>query len=200
MQPVDEHAVSVSQQQQNSFKQIIWQLIYARNITSELERVRAIFFWLCTKDLNNMTFNNVKPDSPEQILMDIRTKKTTYADVFLTLCRYADLHCKLIQGYVKGIGYLPGMRFAGSIYKNPWNAVLIDGVWRLVDCQWAARTDVKKRPNVREVLYSLNTFWFLTDPGQFIYSHFPDDADWQLLHNPITLKVSVQRSFFLTRL
>ncbi|VDN42378.1 unnamed protein product [Dibothriocephalus latus] len=87
MKQVDEHAVSVSQLQQKSFIQLIWQLIYARNITSEMERVRAIFLWLCTKDLSKMNFENVKPDSPEQILMDIRTKKTSYAQAFFTLCR-----------------------------------------------------------------------------------------------------------------
>ncbi|VDN31966.1 unnamed protein product [Dibothriocephalus latus] len=86
-QQVDEHAVVVSQQEQKGFNELIWQLIYARNITSELERVRAIFIWLCTKDLNKMKFKHVKPDSSEQILMDIRKNKSSYAKAFLTLCR-----------------------------------------------------------------------------------------------------------------
>ncbi|VEL21420.1 unnamed protein product [Protopolystoma xenopodis] len=86
---VDEHAVTVSKQTQDNFNQLIWQLIYARNITDELEKVRVIFLWLCTKDLHKMNFDNVKPDSPEEILIGIRTGKSTYAQIFLTLCRYA---------------------------------------------------------------------------------------------------------------
>ncbi|VDM23579.1 unnamed protein product [Hydatigera taeniaeformis] len=79
--------MAVSYQEQNSFNQLIWQLIYARNITSDLERVRAIFLWLCTKDLHQMNFDNVTPGSPEEILMGIRTGKSTYAQIFQILCR-----------------------------------------------------------------------------------------------------------------
>ncbi|VDK80358.1 unnamed protein product [Dibothriocephalus latus] len=185
---VDEHALLVAQQKQKNFKQLIWQLIYARNITSELERVRAIFLWLCTKDLNKMNFDNVKPGSPEETLMDIRANKTSYAQAFLTLCRYADLHCKLISGYAKGVHYSPGMQFTGSDHKHCWNAVLIDGTWRLVDCEWGARSKAKKGTNRGKLSYGLETYYFLTHPGQLIYSHFPHDTEWQLLHHPITLK------------
>ncbi|VDN25631.1 unnamed protein product [Dibothriocephalus latus] len=87
LQPVDEYAVLVAQQQQDNFKQLLWQLIYARNITSELERARAIFLWLCTKDLNKMKFDKVKSGSPEETLMDIHMGKSSYAEAFLTLCR-----------------------------------------------------------------------------------------------------------------
>ncbi|BHF57666.1 hypothetical protein SprV_0100060900 [Sparganum proliferum] len=187
---VDEHAMLVSQQQQDNFTQLIWQLIYARNITSELERVRAIFLWLCTKDLHKMNFDNVKPDSPEEILMGIRTGKSTYAQIFLTLCRYANLHCKLILGYAKGADYSPGMRFTGSVGQHSWNAVLIDGTWRLVDCHWAARRLIVKRASVENIRYVLDTFYFLANPSQLIYTHFPHDTDWQLLHHPITLEAS----------
>ncbi|CAL8095195.1 unnamed protein product [Calicophoron daubneyi] len=185
---VDEHAVSVSQQQQDNFKQLIWQLIYARNITDELEKVRVIFLWLCTKDLHKMNFDNVKPDSPEDILMGIRTGKSTYAQIFYTLCRYAGLHCKLLIGYAKGAEYAPGMHFSGRQGQHSWNAVLVDKVWRLVDCHWAARRLIGKRPSPDNVRYGLDMFYFLANPGQLIYTHFPHDADWQLLRHPITLK------------
>ncbi|TGZ56085.1 hypothetical protein CRM22_010215 [Opisthorchis felineus] len=185
---VDEHAVSISQQQQDSFKQLIWQLIYARNITDELEKVRVIFLWLCTKDLHKMNFDNVKPDSPEEILMGIRTGKSTYAQIFYTLCRYAGLHCKLLIGYAKGAEYAPGMQFSGRQGQHSWNAVLVDKVWRLVDCHWAARRLIGKRPSPENVRYGLDMFYFLANPGQLIYTHFPHDSDWQLLRHPITLK------------
>ncbi|GAA33255.2 kyphoscoliosis peptidase [Clonorchis sinensis] len=185
---VDEHAVSISQQQQDSFKQLIWQLIYARNITDELEKVRVIFLWLCTKDLHKMNFDNVKPDTPEEILMGIRTGKSTYAQIFYTLCRYAGLHCKLLIGYAKGAEYAPGMQFSGRQGQHSWNAVLVDKVWRLVDCHWAARRLIGKRPSPENVRYGLDMFYFLANPGQLIYTHFPHDSDWQLLRHPITLK------------
>ncbi|KAH8870597.1 Hillarin [Schistosoma japonicum] len=185
---IDEHAVSISQQQQDNFNQLIWQLIYARNITDELEKVRVIFLWLCTKDLHKMNFDYVKPDSPEEILMGIRTGKSTYAQIFYTLCRYAGLHCKLLIGYAKGAEYAPGMHFSGRQGQHSWNAVLIDKVWRLIDCHWAARRLIGKRPSPDNVRYGLDMFYFLANPSQLIYTHFPHDPDWQLLRHPITLK------------
>ncbi|KAM7539819.1 hypothetical protein Aperf_G00000021016 [Anoplocephala perfoliata] len=175
---VDEHAMAVSYQEQNSFNQLIWQLIYARNITSDLER-----------DLHQMNFDNVAPGSPEEILMGIRTGKSTYAQIFQTLCRYANLHCKLLLGYAKGADYSPGMRFTGAaVGQHSWNAVLVDGTWHLIDCHWAARRLIVKRASVENVRYILDTFYFLTNPSQLIYTHFPHDKDWQLLHHPITLE------------
>ena len=49
---------------------------------------RAIFLWLCSKDLSRLTFDRVKEDSPEEILINLRRGQTTYAIVYEILCRF----------------------------------------------------------------------------------------------------------------
>ncbi len=41
--------LQVSKEEHKSFKDLVWHLIYARDITNELEKARAIFLWLCSK-------------------------------------------------------------------------------------------------------------------------------------------------------
>ena len=52
---------------------------------------------------------------------------------------YAGLHCVEIKGHSKSVGYEPGMKIQPEMFQNTWNAVLIDGDWRLVQCNWGAR-------------------------------------------------------------
>ena len=37
-------------------------------------------------------------------------------------------------------------------------------------------------------VYDYDDFYFLTDPEQLIYSHFPHQKELQLLHNPLTVE------------
>jgi len=175
--------------------------IYARKITNELEKARAIFLWLCSKDLSKLTFHNVEAGSPEEILMSLKKGQTTYAVVYETLCSYAGLHCKTLSGYAKGAEYKPGMKFVSEQGQHSWNAVLVDGTWRLVDCHWAARRLVGKKVTVEDVRYELDEYYFMPDPHQLIFTHFPDELNWQLLEQSISLHdfenlVPVKSAFF----
>lgn len=105
---------------------------------------------------------------------------------------YAGIHCEVIQGYSKGAGYKPGMRIDNPKFKNSWTAVSIEDSWCFVNCNWGARH--VKCPSVADkeemesgLFYQCDEFYFITDPEDHIYQHFPDDPKWQLLECPITL-------------
>jgi len=55
-----------------------------------------------------MQFRNVQAGSPEEILLNVKQGKATYAQIYETLCGYAGLHCRVIRGYAKGVDYKPG--------------------------------------------------------------------------------------------
>ena len=94
----------------------------------------------------------------------------------------------MLIGYAKGVDYQPGMRFQGRQGEHAWNSVLIDRTWYLFDCHWAARRLVGKEETVDNVRYGLDMFYFMCNPTQLIYTHFPYDSDWQLLAQKITLE------------
>jgi len=98
------------------------------------------------------------------------------------LIRYAGLHCVSITGWAKGATYKPGERITNEPANHSWNAVYIDGSWFLLDCHWATRHD-----DSTDVKHDYDDFFFLTDPAEIIFSHFPEDAAWQLLPSPWTV-------------
>ena len=121
--------------------------------------------------------------------------------LFFLFSSYAGLHCKTVSGYAKGAEYKPGMKFTGEQGQHSWNGVLVEGAWRLVDCHWAARRLVGKKVTPENVRYELDEYYFMPDPRQLIFTHFPDDPNWQLLDKSIALAdfenlVPVKSAFF----
>lgn len=106
---------------------------------------------------------------------------------------YAGLHSKIISGYAKGADYRPGQKFQPGSNQHSWNAVYIYGTWCLIDAHWAARRIIGKQASTEEFHYQLDEYFFLTEPAQLIFTHFPDDQKWQLLERQVGF--SIHRSF-----
>ena len=58
-----------------------------------------------------------------------------------------------------------------------------------------------KQITPENVRYELDEYYFMPDPHQLIFTHFPSDPNWQLLDRPISLTefetlVSVKSAFF----
>lgn len=71
-------------------------------------------------------------------------------------------------------------------FSHAWNAVKIDGRWRLVDTTWGNSND----PNQAEYYYDINPKWLIA-------THYPLEAKWQLLDEPLDLD-SFNRSIFVS--
>ena len=72
-------------------------------------------------------------------------------------------------------------------FRNTWAVVHVDSAWRFIDCHWGARhvTNCQDEEN-SAFCYELDEFFFLTDPEEHIYMHYPDEEEWQLMEKPVT--------------
>lgn len=151
---------------------------------SDEEKVRAVYIWL-TK---NIAYDADSFFSGRRAVTDaagvFRTGKSVcqgYSELFVDLCQRLGLEeVALISGYAKAYSYSPGQRFRDS--NHAWNAVRIDGRWRLFDATWGAG-HVDGRRFVREY----DEFWYDTDPRLFLINHLPEESEWQFVEQPITL-------------
>jgi hypothetical protein len=114
------------------------------------------------------------------------------------------MHCVDIKGHSKSVGYEPGMKIQPGKFTNTWNAVLIDGEWRFVQCNWGARHLVMSKDKKTEaavvpaanstkagrdkIKYQYDEHYFLPDPEEFILEFYPHNPEWQLIEQPITLE------------
>jgi len=115
-----------------------------------------------------------------------------------------------VEGYIKHAEYQPGDDVGSRKFEGIWTAILIDGAWHLADIHWCSKKvsgvdpgewkllndngkgarDVKKEK--RDIHYKYDESYFLTNPEQFIYSHFPKEPKWQLLARPVSFEEFTQ--------
>lgn len=106
--------------------------------------------------------------------------------------READIPCKIITGYAKGFGTTPDTEFTTEPETDhSWNTVFLGKDWYLIDCTWGAG-HIDENGKFQQ---KFTEFYFLTNPSEFIMSHFPyidknseESQKWQLLKTPITLE------------
>lgn len=194
---VDDWVIKMSEKRYKSLKKVVRILVdliedepYYRG-REDLIKVRAFFRW---------TTENISYDyecmGREMTSKDIMREKMgvcrQYVQIFCEMCEIAGIRVKNLRGFAKGHTYVPGTTFTigGDGQCHAWNAVFIYGGWRLLDCTWGAG---KTNADGKNFEKQLNEHFFLTDPDELIYTHFPYDEveshyeRWQLLDSPISL-------------
>ncbi|HEU4497675.1 MAG TPA: transglutaminase domain-containing protein [Flavobacterium sp.] len=171
----------------------------SRDFSGEEDKARAIFSWIAFNiryDVESY-FSNSAPkgvsyrySTPEEKLQKERQLKLDkigkvlrtnsalchgYALLFEHLSSLCGLESVFISGNAKtaigDIGRLP------KESQHAWNAVRINGKWKLLDVTWAAGTvDPKKRTFAAR----FNDGYFFTPPEAFVLNHFPEDRSWTL--------------------
>jgi transglutaminase-like putative cysteine protease len=178
-QKIDEWALNVPVSSATSIKDLVTYLLGP--CQTDMEKARVIYRWITA----NITYDEATGEridagiftgNPDQNAEAVFSRRNAvcegYSRLFKQMSDYAGLHV----AYITGWGKVDYAYLSSAYYKknHAWNAVQIDGTWHLLDSTWGAG----------DVDSFVMDFWFLTPPEQFVFTHCPDDAKWQLLENP----------------
>jgi hypothetical protein len=177
---LDRHALAVSDRDEASVERLAAAL--TDSAATDREKARAIFRWIAAHisyDEEAYYSGRYGDTSPEAVLHRRASVCAGYAHLYEALARAAGLEAVRVAGHAKGVSYRLGAPVTGADHE--WNAVKLDGRWYLLDVTWGAGL-LMGQGWTRH----FNEHYFLTPPEEFIYDHFPNDAQWQLLDPPRT--------------
>jgi len=173
---------------------------YLRSISREEKEIaETIFYWMAI----NISYHD-DPDFESKyadsiVIMTLRTKQAGCegtARLFHELCDVSGVESVVIFGFAEGYSF---DRQRSSRPNHGWNAVKIDGEWKLVDATWGSGGSTSEGDNVVYVT-ELDLRYLFADPEDFIIDHFPEDSRWQLLDKPISKRTFYSDDYELKRL
>ncbi|XHF99192.1 hypothetical protein AWENTII_002699 [Aspergillus wentii] len=156
-----------------------------RPYKSDVQRLRAIFTWVSEK---------ISWDDPVEEEMDVdlkrvlQTKRGSPQEVaFLVneMCAAVGLHAEAIKGFLKPPGELLELDSL-SRPNHWWNAVLVDGEWRIIDCALANPTNPRRNQYVTNLSSTAESWYFLARPMEICYTHVPLYPEEQHICPPIS--------------
>jgi Transglutaminase-like superfamily len=179
------------------------------HLPSDSLKVKSIYIWLCNNisyDARGFSSGSGSYTSPKVILRHRTAVCLGISILFDSLCAEAGIQSEQVLGYV----YMPWYEVRDTLYldSHAWNAVKIDGEWKLIDATWGAGYLKTRKQPIRRIVMRVfgkaprvrykfirkpNFDYFCADPAWFIYSHFPSTPAWQLLDCSVPID-SFQRS------
>ncbi|RDW93110.1 putative SH3 domain protein (Cyk3) [Aspergillus mulundensis] len=155
-----------------------------RPYKSDVQRLRAIFTWVSEKIAWDEPIEDMEIDL-KRVLQTKRGCAQEVAYLVREMCAAVGLHAEAIEGFLKP----PGEVFDLDSLSRPnhwWNAVLVDGEWRFMDCSIASPTNPFRNQFVTTNTTAAESWYFLARPLEFCYTHVPLEPEGQHICPPIS--------------
>jgi Transglutaminase-like superfamily len=159
-----------------------------RPAKSDLEKARLIYSWIVTHihyDDEGFNTGQYKDEIADSVLVRRKAVCEGFSSLFQELGLLMGLEVEKISGYAKGYSYHSGDKFLDS--NHAWNAVKINDIWQLIDVTWGSSESETTDKGLKSTM-RFDPYWFCVQPDAFIFSHLPENKDWQLTGSVVTMK------------
>lgn len=159
-----------------------------RPYRSDVQRLRAIFTWVAEVICWEDDFEGDGRVDTRRIIQQKRACAEEYAVLVMEMCGAVGLQCEVVRGYLKTPGEIPET----NMLPRPnhwWNAVVVDGEWRMLDCCLASPSNPKRALYSSVGSGSADFWYFLTRPSEICWTHMPEHHEQQHLCPPVAHEV-----------
>ncbi|MEY3967714.1 MAG: hypothetical protein RL137_615 [Bacteroidota bacterium] len=167
---------------------------------SDLEKARSIYVWLTAHisyDDKSYNSGNYGDNSAEGVLRSKKAVCAGFADLYTELGLRMGLQIKTVIGYAKGYDYTEGAGFEDS--NHAWNAIKIDGKWRIFDATWGEGYGVTGAKGQLVSVKKFDADWFDVEPEYAIFTHYPEDPTDAFLTTKLSLSEYVSLPYYTPR-
>ena len=175
---LDSHALKAPAEVEKSLDDLAAYLV--KPAKSDRVKARLIYRWITDRvayDADSFLNKTRGDNTPEGVLTSRKCVCEGYSRLFDALAKRAGLEEVRVTGVAKGAGTPDDQGPVG----HAWNAVKLDGQWRLVDSTWGAGS-----LNGAKFRKGYDDYYLFVAPERLIFTHFPEDSKWQLLDPPVS--------------
>jgi Transglutaminase-like superfamily len=177
---LEKHALSAKSADEKDFATLAAFLV--SKAKGDKEKAWCIYRWVTDRLAYNVeAFLEKKPgdNSVETVLKTRLCVCEGYSRIFLKLCQETGLEAIKVTGVARSGS--KDTKGKPAFESHAWNAVKLDGKWELIDSTFGSGS-VDKKAFVK----NFEPMFFMVPPEQMRFTHFPEDAKWQLLEKTIT--------------
>jgi hypothetical protein len=156
-------------------------------------KVKNLHDWICDNiayDAEGYFTGSYSGTDYTSVLRSGKTVCDGYAGLFLSMAEIAGFQAVKISGHSKGYGFDP-VHKESRVSSHAWNGVEINGNWYLLDCTWNAG-----HVTTEGFTKDYSTGYLFLKPEYMIFSHHPDQDNWQLLDKPVPYDDYLDLHFF----
>ncbi len=163
---------------------------YFSSIESKpIEKARMIYVWLTDNisyDAKAYNLKNIGDNSSSTVFKTKKAVCAGFANLYTDLGEKLGLEIETISGVAKGYEFEENVSddLEESI-NHAWNAIRIDGEWRVFDATWGEGYGMSNKKGKLESTKKFDETWFNVNPVNALFTHFPEDMNRQYINNPI---------------
>ena len=152
--------------------------------SDDFERVKMIHDIICLTiryDDDSYWSGDTPSQESEDVFKSGYAVCEGFSSAFKRLCDELNITCRVVHGYSRGVSADINNERKTFSSNHAWNIVTIDGKDYIVDSTW----DEGYMKGTKSI-HEYTTHWLFPNPEQFIYSHYADSAEDQLLPKKVS--------------